>query len=107
MNIVDYIGSFFKQKKSQLKKEDLFSNDHFHFNCPEHNINNLKQPLGVITIGEKGIEYKSLNEWQLCPKCSGSGFVSSLNGTVYTSMETCDVCDGKKIISKQTGLPPV
>lgn len=44
------------------------------------------------------------NTWQLCPKCNGSGAAYSpfSNGT----SAVCDVCDGKKIISVITGLPP-
>lgn len=42
--------------------------------------------------------------WQLCPKCNGNGSMSSWMST--NVWETCDVCDGKKIISVLTGQPP-
>ena len=37
--------------------------------------------------------------WQLCPKCKGKGTLTALS-------VTCDVCNGKKIISINSGLPP-
>lgn len=42
--------------------------------------------------------------WQLCPKCEGSGIMTH-EGKIYPR-DQCDVCNGKKIISTQTGLPP-
>ena len=51
--------------------------------------------------------------WQVCPKCKGQGslwFPPGLpwNETYLSSGTTfeCDVCNGKKIISLETGLPP-
>jgi len=52
--------------------------------------------------------------FQLCPKCNGQGIVSKpqwIAGDVYQwiaseATYTCDVCKGKKIINKLTGLPP-
>ena len=41
--------------------------------------------------------------WQLCPKCNGSGSYAS----AWSTGTQCDVCLGRKIISKITGLPPV
>lgn len=46
--------------------------------------------------------------WQLCPKCNGAGIVYTEwtgSGPFSTTCE-CDVCNGKKIISVITGLPP-
>lgn len=42
--------------------------------------------------------------WQTCPICSGVG-TQLPKYTNYTA-EKCDVCNGKKIISELTGLPP-
>lgn len=44
------------------------------------------------------------NTWQLCPKCNGTGQSYSVNLTALTNV--CDVCNGTKIISIFTGLPP-
>jgi DnaJ-class molecular chaperone len=42
--------------------------------------------------------------WQKCPICNGTGKVSEpLSNNTST---TCTVCQGKKIISELTGLPP-
>ena len=50
------------------------------------------------------------DNWQLCPKCNGDGNLIRYNSpsTIYqgTSL-VCDVCNGRKIINKYTGLPPV
>lgn len=43
--------------------------------------------------------------YQKCPICNGSGQVPPHPGSSATS-EQCDVCQGKKIISELTGLPP-
>jgi RecJ-like exonuclease len=37
--------------------------------------------------------------WQQCPQCKGSG-------TTFYLQKVCDVCNGAKIISQLTGLPP-
>jgi hypothetical protein len=42
--------------------------------------------------------------WQKCPICLGSGIVFTSSGTSHI---TCSVCNGRKIISELTGLPPV
>lgn len=42
--------------------------------------------------------------WQKCPICEGTGFYSLPLSA--TTTEKCSVCDGKKIISELTGLPP-
>lgn len=50
----------------------------------------------------------NINEWQLCPKCSGEGTFERI--AKYESLPPitviCDLCNGKKIISKVNGLPP-
>ena len=56
-----------------------------------------KQPQVEITY--------SSGLWQCCPKCAGEGIVST-KGLSSATTEKCDVCNGKKIISKITGLPP-
>lgn len=52
-------------------------------------------------------------EWQLCPKCVGTGIISP---TEYSTsiFEACDVCNGAKIIRKpiinlpsNTSYPPL
>lgn len=67
---------------------------------------------GILSKKEDGtFEYQIINEWQLCPKCNGKGSIAT--GVVSTewvfsdTVETCDLCNGKKIISKVNGLPPV
>lgn len=53
--------------------------------------------------------------WQLCPKCNGQGKISKppfINGDIEIWMSSemsyiCDVCNGKKIINIDTGLPPL
>lgn len=42
--------------------------------------------------------------WQSCPHCRGTGIEQY--GTFNTSLPKCTVCNGKKIISMLTGLPP-
>lgn len=44
--------------------------------------------------------------WQLCPKCAGSGRAMNYDLQIPTTWDTCDVCNGKKIISTITGQPP-
>ena len=55
-----------------------------------------------------------VNGWQVCPKCLGQGVVwfppnQPMNETFSGNGEPfkCDLCNGKKIISERTGLPPV
>ena len=43
--------------------------------------------------------------WQLCPKCNGQGTVSPGYAATNTSC-TCNLCNGRMIISVLTGLPP-
>jgi DnaJ-class molecular chaperone len=43
--------------------------------------------------------------WQKCPVCSGTG--NSFNSLSNSTSVICDVCNGRKIISEMTGLPPV
>ena len=38
-------------------------------------------------------------EWQLCPKCYGSGQMIA-NGYTSTVMSICDVCNGAKILAR-------
>lgn len=42
--------------------------------------------------------------WQRCPICDGMGRLLCDDGTA--TFKACDVCAGKKIISKATGKPP-
>ena len=42
--------------------------------------------------------------WQKCPICNGTGY--SPIGT-FTSMPTCPTCNGHRIISEISGLPPI
>lgn len=42
--------------------------------------------------------------WQKCPICLGTGKINSFSSTVFQL--DCEVCNGKKIISELTGLPP-
>jgi hypothetical protein len=41
----------------------------------------------------------SQGQWQLCPKCGGRGMAMNFKNYIPTTMDTCDVCDGKKIIA--------
>lgn len=45
-----------------------------------------------------------MNTWQLCPKCNGTGQSNQFDGRNFTNY--CDLCNGAKIISVLTGLPP-
>lgn len=59
----------------------------------------------------KGLTYEDrmkrvMNEWQLCPKCKGEGFYERIITGRPGYNAICDVCNGKKIISKVNGLPP-
>jgi hypothetical protein len=42
--------------------------------------------------------------WQKCPICNGSG--RDFTPLSNSSSSICSVCDGSKIISELTGLPP-
>lgn len=42
--------------------------------------------------------------WQVCPICKGTGLVY---GYGYSSSATCHICNGHRIISEQTGKPPI
>ena len=47
--------------------------------------------------------------WQICPKCNGDGDLLRYNSPSIMGTNAapiCDVCNGKKIISNVTGLPP-
>lgn len=41
--------------------------------------------------------------WQKCPICDGTGKTYNLSSL---SFKICSVCNGAKIISELTGLPP-
>ena len=43
--------------------------------------------------------------WQICPICNGTGRVPQ-DGFTSACYQTCTVCNGYKIISELTGLPP-
>lgn len=75
---------------------------------------------GILNKKEDGtFDYQIINEWQLCPKCNGFGGWNKCNYESFIkkhettapkeeSLEyvLCDLCNGKKIISKVNGLPP-
>jgi hypothetical protein len=42
--------------------------------------------------------------WQKCPLCEGEGFLRSNIESI--PFFKCSVCNGRKIISEITGLPP-
>lgn len=42
--------------------------------------------------------------WQKCPVCNGSG--KTYNTTLSSTYSICTTCNGTKIISEITGLPP-
>ena len=46
--------------------------------------------------------------WQLCPKCNGDGNLYRYNSPalICSTSAVCDICNGRKIISVVTGLPP-
>lgn len=43
--------------------------------------------------------------WQKCPICNGDGQVNN-NFSTSSIYKICPLCDGKRIISELTGLPP-
>lgn len=47
-------------------------------------------------------------QWQLCPKCNGHGKAPNydLANHIPCDLDTCDLCNGKKIISIHNGKPP-
>jgi transcriptional regulator with XRE-family HTH domain len=57
----------------------------------------------IKKISEKSNQEKG---WQICPKCLGSGRVNIAYPTTSNYTTFCDVCDGHKIISICTGMPP-
>jgi Zn-finger nucleic acid-binding protein len=42
--------------------------------------------------------------WQKCPICNGTG--KTQNTSSSSSFDICSTCNGAKIISELTGLPP-
>ena len=42
--------------------------------------------------------------WQKCPICDGTGRTQNTNST--SSYSVCSTCNGSKLISRLTGLPP-
>lgn len=72
-----------------------------------------KEPEVISMPTDEG---KSLNNWQLCPKCEGSGYKRRLiikewvsrgfpSGCDYESVP-CLICNGTGIISTLTARPP-
>ena len=59
----------------------------------------------VVQINSGETRIVHADGFQLCPKCGGEGFVS--NPMLTVSHQTCPVCEGKMIISKATGRPPI
>lgn len=47
-----------------------------------------------------------MENWQLCPKCKGNGLQEGMYGTSFRS-SSCDLCNGYKVISSLTGIPPM
>lgn len=45
------------------------------------------------------------HSWQQCPVCKGEGVKGFMK--IRSLQFRCDVCNGKKIISKLTGQPPL
>lgn len=43
--------------------------------------------------------------YQKCPVCEGSGNIVNFKGKI-TKDSVCPTCEGKRIISTKTGLPP-
>ena len=68
----------------------------------------------TLTAYPRKKKVNQVNTWQVCPKCNGQGLVSKpswIAGDVVTwvsseAIHTCDVCNRKKIISRETGNPP-
>lgn len=55
----------------------------------------------------KKVEYISTTptqNWQRCPICEGTGIYQG-QGT-FSEIPVCPTCNGKRIISTLTGLPP-
>ncbi len=44
-------------------------------------------------------------EWQLCPKCQGTGRAMNWDNQIPMRTDTCDVCEGKKIIQRPEAAP--
>ncbi len=70
-------------------------------------INSLQQQLNMDSL--KKIEYINntptpTQGWQRCPICEGTGIYQG-QGTFH-EIPTCPTCNGKRIISTLTGLPP-
>ena len=42
--------------------------------------------------------------WQKCPICEGTGRI--VNTLSSSTSDICSTCNGTKIISEKTGLPP-
>ena len=47
------------------------------------------------------------NEWQRCPICNGEGIVPAHGFTTTAVSQHCKVCQGKMIISRTNGRPPI
>lgn len=48
-----------------------------------------------------------MNNWQLCPKCNGTGMFTCYGHAYTDTGEPCDLCNGHKIIGSFTGKPPI
>lgn len=46
---------------------------------------------------EAPVKSPVFGEWQLCPKCQGSGFLQAFGTVAFIN---CDVCKGAKILAK-------
>lgn len=55
------------------------------------------------SIAEQQKDEVVYGEFQLCPKCNGSGLYYNYDGTSLTNI--CDVCNGQKIIAKPIHQP--
>lgn len=113
--------------KSDIKKEliDLLNSINIPENIEDKNLldmfdsfKKLSSNLNLKDIEDESIFEKSRtkdSDWQICPKCSGQGIVSKptdiagdinyWSGSQFSNYK-CNLCNGKMIISKQTGFPP-
>lgn len=44
-----------------------------------------------------------MKNWELCPKCNGSG---QIQGFELSTSDKCNLCNGRMVINSLTGLPP-
>lgn len=74
------------------------------------NIKEMEEHINDLHTSN-GLPMAIQNYWHLCPKCNGKGMVPGevkmmKLGPIIGVDVTCDVCNGKKIISSLTGQPP-